>query len=65
MNTALITAFDAEDAELHKTRTYDDHDAIWAEIVKQLETEGVAKIKVERFDTEDTCQQCFEVTPVD
>lgn len=64
MNTALITAFDGSDVALRKTRTIDEHDAIWSTIIVWLAQEGVAKIKVERFDPEDVCVQCYEVTLV-
>jgi hypothetical protein len=62
MNTALISSFDAEDALIQKTRTVDDHDAIWSTIVVWLAAEEVAKIKVERFNAQDVCEQCYEVT---
>jgi hypothetical protein len=65
MNTALVTAYDDTPEAISKKRTYDDHAAIWAEITNYLETEGVAKVKVERFDQADACQQCYEVTLID
>lgn len=65
VNTALITAFDQNDAIISKNRTIDDHDAIWSRIVTWLEDETIAKIKVERFDPEDVCRQCYEVTPIE
>lgn len=65
MNSALVTALGVDDAVIEKTRVTDDHVTIWAEIDNWLKTEGVLKIKVERFDPHDECQQCYEVTPVD
>lgn len=65
MNTALITAYDIADTAIGKKRTYDEHTAVWSEITNYLETEGVAKVKVERFDQADACQQCYEVTLID
>lgn len=64
MNTALITALDGDGVELHKTRTIDEHDTIWSEIVRYLELEGVADVKVQRFDSTDTLVQQYEVCPL-
>lgn len=64
VNTALITAYDQDDQLIQKNRTIDDQDAIWSRIVAWLEDNQIAKIKVERFDPQDVCQQCYEVMPV-
>jgi hypothetical protein len=62
VNTALITACDDQDDVLEKTRTIDDHDAIWSAVVNWLMLQHVACVKVQRYDSTDTLVQAYTVT---
>jgi hypothetical protein len=65
MNTALVTALNAEGGVLQKLRMIDDHQSIWSTIIAWLMLDGVAKLKIERFSGEDICQRCYEITMID
>lgn len=62
MNSALITAYDDADAELHKTRTIDDHDTVWSAVIAYMAENGVGSVKVQRYDSGDALVQQYSVT---
>lgn len=64
MNTALIIGYDADDVILNKTRTNDDHDAIWGVVTLWMENEDIATVNVKRFDSSDILVQEYNVALV-
>ena len=63
MDTALITGYDADDVLLEKTRAMCDHTGIFGTIELWFNQEPKpTSIKVECFDTADTCIHSYLIT---
>ena len=65
MDTALITRIGADAAVLEKQRTLNDNADIYGIVDAWLWKEGTVQVKVEQFDSTDTCTHCWYATPQD